>query len=346
MDSVAIMPSKERADLFVAASGKRLRISAAIMEKDFWVCWILKRIFSSDQMPCHLLFKGGTSLSKVFNSIERFSEDVDLSFDRRELGFDIGRDPEKAPSGKKQRALLDELQKDCEILIRDRFVPTLIADCQVILGDIKNGSDTWNVEIDSKDQQTVLFRYPQSLPPEKIAVSAYIPQVIRLELGARSDSWPAAMHTIMPYAAELFPQMFQTPSCKVNTLEAERTFWEKATILHKEYHRPKDSTPGERRSRHYYDLYQLSKMDIGDRALKQQGLLERVIEHKKVFFRSSWAHYETAKPGSFRLVPPTERIAQLRTDYAQMQSMIFGDYPELDKIIKGLSELEGKINSM
>lgn len=346
MDSVAIMPPKDRADIFVVASDKRKRISAAIMEKDFWVCWILKRIFSSDHFPYHLLFKGGTSLSKVFNSIERFSEDIDLSFDRRELGFDTVRDPEKAPSGKKQRALLDELRTDCEVLIRDTFVPALIADCQVLFGDMKKGSDPWKIVIDPKDQQTVLFHYPQSLSLEKITASAYIPQVIRLELGARSDSWPAAMHTITPYAAELFPKMFQAPSCKVNALEAERTFWEKATILHKEYHRPKDSTPGDRRARHYYDLYQLSKMVISNNALQQLDLLRRVVEHKKVFFRSSWAHYETALPGSFHLVPSPERLVSLHTDYTQMKDMIFGDYPEWDAIIQGLKELEIKINKL
>lgn len=95
MDGIAKMSPKERADVFVASSGRRGGISAPIMEKDFWVCWALKRIFVSIQFPLHLIFKGGTSLSKVFRVIERFSEDVDLSFDRRELGFQTERDPEK-----------------------------------------------------------------------------------------------------------------------------------------------------------------------------------------------------------------------------------------------------------
>lgn len=142
MDSVAKMPFRERADLFVAASDKRSQISAAIMEKDFWVCWALSRIFSSVHFPLHLIFKGGTSLSKVFNSIERFSEDVDLSFDRRELGFETDRDPEKAGSKKKQDALLGQLQTECEAVIRDRFVPALIEDFQTVIGSPKEGSAT------------------------------------------------------------------------------------------------------------------------------------------------------------------------------------------------------------
>lgn len=347
MDGIATMPPKERADVFVAASGSRGGISAPIMEKDFWVCWALKRIFMSVQFPLHLIFKGGTSLSKVFRVIERFSEDVDLSFDRRELGFQTERDPEKAVSGKKQRALLDQLQEECKTLIRARFVPVLFEDFRTVLGDSKNGTASdWSIDIDPEDKQAVLFRYPQAVALQGIVMSAYVSPFVRLELGARSDAWPAGEHTVTPYAAELFPDMFTVASCKVKTLEAVRTFWEKATILHKEAHRSETSNKKERVSRHYYDLYQLSKNDIAKKALQQTELLERVVEHKKVFFRSLWAHYETAKPGSFRLVPPTERIAVLRSDYAQMQSMIFGECPEWAKIIKGLGELEEKINSM
>lgn len=344
MDGVAKMPSKERADLFVAASDKRPRISAAIMEKDFWVCWILKHIFSSDQLPYHLIFKGGTSLSKIFSVIERFSEDVDLSFDRHELGFDTDRDPEKASSGKKQRALLNELQADCKVLIRDKFVPSIIADCQIILGNAKTGPDSWDIEIDPEDQQTVLFRYPQSLSFQGIAVPAYLRQVVRLELGARSDSWPANMRDITPYSAELFPKMFTASVFKVNTLEATRTFWEKATLLHAESHRNDPAPKKERLSRHYYDLYQLSKTNIATKALEQMDILQRVVDHKKVFFRSSWAHYETASPGSFHLVPSVERLTSLRADYVQMEAMIFGEYPKWEEIIDGLKKLEKRIN--
>lgn len=344
MDSVATMPPKERADLFVAAAGKRAPKSAAIMEKDFWVCWMLKRIFGFKQLPYHLIFKGGTSLSKVFRLIERFSEDVDLSFDRRELGFDAGHDPEEAPSRKKQRVMVDELQANCEALIRDKFVPVLVADCQSILGNAKTSPHAWNIEIDSEDRQTVLFRYPQALSLDGITVSSYIRQEVRLELGARSDHWPEEKYAITPYAAELFPQMFQAPSCEVNVLEAVRTFWEKATLLHKEAHRAGAAAKNERISRHYYDLYMLSRTDVADKALKSMDILERVIEHTTVFFPATWAHYETARPGSFRLVPQKDRLLVLKGDYAQMKVMIFGEYPKWDDIVEGLKGLEERIN--
>jgi len=138
--------------------------------------------------------------------------------------------------------------------------------------------------------------------------------------------------------------MFKIASCEVNTLEAVRTFWEKATLLHAAFHRTTPAVKSERLSRHYFDLYQFSKTNVAEEALKQLDLLERVVEHKMVFFRSAWAHYETAKPGSFHLLPPENRMAVLRQDYEQMKVMIFGEPQSWDEIIKGLRELERRIN--
>lgn len=202
----------------------------------------------------------------------------------------------------------------------------------------------WSVELDSLDPQTIVFAYPSAGIANEM--EHYIRPAIRLEMGARSDDWPAADYNIKPYAAEVFPETFiVAPTCRVHALDAERTFWEKATLLHAEYHRPRETPTRERLARHYYDLHQLSKTDIATKALKRMDLLERVALHKKVFFRSAWANYETAKPGSFRLVPSGERLSALRSDYSQMQAMIFGDYPEWEAIVEGLEEIEGRINS-
>ena len=342
MDRIAISPPEERADLFYRAAGKlRPKRSPVIIEKDFWVCWTLYRLFEKIRFHPQLIFKGGTSLSKVYNAIERFSEDVDLSLSRSDLGFSDTRDPEQAGIGKKEiNRRIDGLVIACKDSIRDHLLPAVRKDFASVLGDIG-----WTVELDKIDPQTITFTYPAVDLGRQI--EGYVRPVIRLELGARSDDWPAKEGIIKPYAAEIFPEAFTVAaSCHVHTLEAERTFWEKATILHKEYHRPKDSNPGDRRSRHYYDLCQLSKMTIGDNALQQLDLLHRVVEHKKVFFRSSWAHYETAIPGSFHLVPSPERLVSLRTDYAQMKDMIFGDYPEWAVIIQGLKGLETRINAL
>lgn len=125
-----------------------------------------------------------------------------------------------------------------------------------------------------------------------------------------------------------------------------RTFWKKATLLHAEYHRSPDSQPPERLSRHYYDLFRLSQLDIGNDALGRLDLLERVIKHKKLFFASAWASYDTATPGGFRLVPPDHRIEDLGRDYKQMEAMIFGAYHEWEEITEALTALERRINDI
>ena len=128
-------------------------------------------------------------------------------------------------------------------------------------------------------------------------------------------------------------------------MAAERTFWEKATLLHAECHRPPDKPSRERLSRHYYDLYRLAQQPIAEQALVQHDLLERVIAHKSFFFAQSWAHYETARPGTFRLLPAADRLDALRRDYQAMETMIFGKAPDWGDIVRELERLETKINS-
>jgi hypothetical protein len=342
MDLVVQSSPEQRAQLFEAAGARHEpRMDAAIVEKDFWVCWTLRRLFEVLRFRPQLVFKGGTSLSKVYNAIERFSEDVDLSLSRRDLGFADDGDPEQPGISKREaKRRLEELVRECQRVIRDRLLPELRADFAGILGD-----GAWTVVLDAADPQTVLFSYPKS--KMEYGLGTYIRPAIRLELGARSDDWPTVEGQITPYAAESFPQAFMAArSCRVHALEAARTFWEKATLLHAESHRPADKPARERLSRHYYDLHRLASQPIASRALDQLGLLERVIAHKSFFFASSWAHYETARPNAFRLLPSEERQEELGSDYAEMRRMIFGEVPTWDAIVQGLTDLERRINAL
>ena len=339
MDRIAQAASADRADLFqrTAETGRPVH-APEIIEKDFWVCWTLYRMFDVMRFRPQLIFKGGTSLSKAFHAIERFSEDVDLSLSRKDLGFGEDRDPERVGISKKEaKRRMDALVEECREVIRARLLPELRADFRSILGD-----KGWSVELDTKDPQTIIFAYPRS---ESRSALKYISPVVRLEMGARSDDWPADDREISPYAAEAFPKVFTTtPLCRVRVLDARRTFWEKATILHAEYHRPVDKPDKGRLSRHYYDVYRLARQRIGQEALARAELLERVVKHKDFFFPQSWAHYETAVRGSFHLSPPSERSEELRKDYLQMQMMIFGPAPGWDEILDGLADLETQIN--
>jgi len=340
LDDVARFPVRDRADLFNEAAARR-GVAPAIIEKDFWVCWTLKRLFSLPGDNPSLVFKGGTSLSKIYQAIKRFSEDIDLSFDRRDLGYVDDRDPQSAPSGKKREKLIEDLVGTVTRHIQEVLTPRLSA---VITAELSNIEGGWQLAKDDADPQTLVFRYPGSFDGAKYSDLMYVNPVVRLELGARGDAWPTERRAIIAYAAEEFPDVFSAPTCEVVVLGAERTFWEKATLLHSEYHRPAGPTK-DRLSRHYYDLVLLADTEVGQRALEDIEMLEKVRRHKEVFFHSAWSHYETAKPGTLRLVPPDARLTEFATDYAKMASMIFGTAPRFETLIKRLREFERQINA-
>jgi hypothetical protein len=205
----------------------------------------------------------------------------------------------------------------------------------------------WALGPDEADPQTVLFAYPEGIQPEgEGAANPYVRRVVLLELGARSDHWPAEEHAVRPYAAEVMPELFKEPECQVRTLAAERTFWEKATLLHAEAHRPPDKAAGERLSRHYYDLAKLFQSPVGPKALADRELLVKVVAHKRLFFRSGWTNYDTALPGTLRLLPPAERHPSLRADYRAMQeNMIFGGSYSFEELLDVLAEIEKLLNA-
>jgi hypothetical protein len=127
-------------------------------------------------------------------------------------------------------------------------------------------------------------------------------------------------------------------------IRAERTFWEKATILHHEAHRPEGSPQPPRYSRHYYDLAKMAESPVKAAALADMSLLADVVEFKQRFYPRGWARYDLAQPGTFRLVPTGTVLATVETDYRAMANMIFGEVPTLDRVMNNLRGLENEIN--
>jgi Nucleotidyl transferase AbiEii toxin, Type IV TA system len=344
MDKVARLPAGDRAALF-GETGAGRGVADTIIEKDFWVCWTLKRLFGLPQgATATLVFKGGTSLSKAFGAIRRFSEDIDLSFDRAELGYTGDRDPGKEGISRKQAArLIDDLVRDVERHIAEKLFPALRVAIVEQLGEPTSGE--WSLEIDAPDAQTVNFHYPTALPAAEYEGMGYITPRVKLELGARGDPWPTEAKVIRPYAAEDYPDLFEDPDASVTVLSARRTFWEKATALHAEAHRPAELPTPQYFSRHYCDLAMLLDTEEGKAAATDFDLLATVTKHKTTFFRSGWASYDTAKPGSLRLMPDEARIRDLRADYREMAPMMFDDRPPtFDHILARIKEVQEAIN--
>lgn len=172
------------------------------------------------------------------------------------------------------------------------------------------------------DAQTINFRYPTALFTTEYEGMAYITPHVKLELGARGDPWPTEEKTIRPYTADDYPDFFDKPDTSVTVLSARRTFWEKATALHAEAHRPDESPTPQYFSRHYYDLAMLLDTDEGHAAAADFDLLAQVAKHKATFFRSGWASYETARPGTLLLMPDATRVKDLRADYPVTASVV------------------------
>ena len=172
-----------------------------------------------------------------------------------------------------------------------------------------------NGENDSPD--VISIRYPSAFSDQ------YLRSEVRLEIGALAAWIPNEKYTIMSYAAEEFPKFFNQSSCQVQAIKAERTFWEKATILHHEAHRPEDNPQPIRYSRHYYDMARMANSDIKNVALQNLDLLNSVVAFKEKFYPRKWARYDLAKPGTMKLIPPDYLLNFLKRDYREMQFMIY-----------------------
>lgn len=294
-----------------------------------------------------MIFKGGTSLSKVFNAIERFSEDIDVSIAREYLGFAGESDPENIEGSNKRKKQFKSLQDACIEKIESELLRALTDAFILVLGKPGDeGSHTeWNLLVDETDRQTLLFAYPRDKYSRGLQGADYIKPVVRIELGARSDHYPAETYSITPYAAEEFPTYFEEPEYTLKVLAAERTFWEKATILHEQSHQAEEKGSAECISRHYYDLFKLRGMPIAEIAVNDLELLARVVEHKSVFFRQPSTHYEECLEGNMQLIPGDNKKSILAHDYEKMRDMFFGDIPKFDDILESLEELEKIINA-
>ncbi len=268
MNGIAQMSAEERAQVFTETADRKA-LAEAIIEKDFWVCWTLKELFLTEAFSGRLLFKGGTSLSKIFHAINRFSEDIDLAVDYEALGFTGERDPRREDVSKTRRAnILDEMMAECRRYIGGEFLAALRARCEEVLGP----AEGWSLGVSEQDPNTIEFRYP---PASTKRLDYVAPQVV-LELGTHAEFVPHDRFTIRSFVAEEFPNLVPDGEVEVIALLAKRTFWEKATILHAEYYRPPEKSIPDRYARHFYDVAMLSQGPIRAEALADMELLAQV----------------------------------------------------------------------
>lgn len=325
MDKVALLSASERNDLF-RETALAMKTTPAIAEKDFWVVWTLDKLFGDAALRRVLKFKGGTSLSKAFGLIGRFSEDIDLILDWREV---TGDDPYLDRNKTQQNKFNEAANAEAAGYVRDTLLPQ-------VAGLI---APVCSCTVDAGDPHSINISYPAAFG------DAYLRPQILLEIGPLASWLPSGEFAVQPYAAVHFPQVFGRRECSVPTILAKRTFWEKATILHQEAHRAETKPLPSRYSRHYYDLARLAQSAVKREALADLALLAEVGAFKQRFYPAAWACYETATPGSLRLVPPDFRLPELEKDFAAMQPMIFDQPLSWAQVIQILAALEQEINA-
>jgi hypothetical protein len=328
-----LLPDERR--LYIEQAAARRNVSAVILEKDFWVSWLLGLLFQSEFAEA-LVFKGGTSLSKVFGVIERFSEDIDLSLSPAFLHL-----PEAGTSRNQASKWMRKAEAACAATVERQIASVLEAAVEAVLG--KRDGNWFEFLTDPLTNSPVLlFHYPSAQPPGM----DYLKRSVKLEFGSLTDQQPVGRHPVRPWVAEILPEVFADWRCEVVALELERSFWEKATILHTEYHRPADKPLPDRFSRHYADTAALTQHAAAMRAIEDNGLRDRVVGWKGQFFGSSWANYHLAKPGTLRFIPPPERLPALQRDYHAMRDMYLSQPPSFDEVLAVLAKLEQRINGV
>jgi hypothetical protein len=338
MDEFARLPAAERG-IYVDECAARRDLTSLVIEKDFWVCWTLRRLVGCEKLGAHITFKGGTSLSKAYGVIARFSEDIDLTIRRSAPLVDAVVSPMEPEIGtKERRRRTAALKAAAQSFVADIAMPALSKAIEESLGR----REGWSLEMDpdDSDRQTLLFNYPRSTDLGDTSGS-YIKPRVKLEFGARGDPEPFEDRSITPYLAEEFPQELPAAATSVPTLSVARTYWEKATILHALHHNGKLR---DGMSRHYYDLLMLDIAEVTSEAMQQPDLLALVVKNKTIMFADKSASYENAVLGQMRLMPTDVTLDRLKSDYAAMADMFMTSPPSFEELMEGLVRLEAKLN--
>lgn len=295
-----------------------------------WVSYLLDYLFNRSEYGKYLEFKGGTSLSKGYGVIDRFSEDVDIVLDSRILGFDL--DGVLSLSSKNQKRIkADELNDRALQFYTSVLIP------KMIMGIAQELNKDIEVTL-SRDDLSIYVKYPCSFSDD------YINSSVKLEIGPLAAWTPNEEVRIRSFIQEIYPQLCDSRDFPVLITLPKRTFWEKAVILHQEANRRDGKVP-RRYSRHYYDIYKMFFSDIMVEALADFELLDEVREFTIAFYNRAWSEFEKARRGTFRLYPNDVCIKALKDDYDKMKKMIFStDVPSFEDILGVMRMLEGKIN--
>jgi hypothetical protein len=324
--------SKERRIEILNQATELTGLPAIAIEKDWWVTLCLNASFS---LPCsnQIVFKGGTSLSKGWDLIERFSEDIDLAIDRKFFGFegDISKTQIRKLRKQSCEFISTEFLKDLTQTLTDWGV---VAECELFAQPV-NDSD--------KDPQVIEIHYNSV-----VDTSEYLPQRVLIEISSRSLMEPTEKREINSILSVNFPKLdFATDAYSIPTVLPQRTFLEKIFLLHEEFSQEPEKIRINRLSRHLYDLVRLMDTEHGIAALQDKELYNIIISHRAKFNPLRGLDYGNHTPDKIKIIPPESVIQEYENDYSEMTKfMIYGEVLTFDKLIKRISELQTRINEI
>ena len=326
------LTEQQQLDIYALAHGKT-GISQVVLEKDWWVTAVLHALFALPYAE-NLSFKGGTSLSKCYNLIERFSEDIDIAVYREFLGFG-GTLSKTQINDKLRRAacsfVREKLQFDIAKEFENQGISTNAFSVKVNI-----------TPITTTDPEIIEIHY------KTLFADQYIKPVVKLEISGRSMNEPVKKIVLQSVLDEEFSNTpFTEKPFEINAVVPERTFWEKICLLHEEFAKPQELIRTERMSRHLYDLEKMMDTPIAENALKDNELYNSIVEHRRIFIGLKGFDYSTLATKTINIVPSENIIDLWKIDYETMQrTMIYGSSLPFDKLIEKIKQMNRKINEV
>lgn len=324
------LTDETRLNIFTETA-RDLGLLPVAIEKDWWVVHTIGFIYTMD-CAGSLVFKGGTSLSKGWNLIQRFSEDIDLALDREYLGF----------TGDLENADVRRLRRESYKYITDKFTPELQKKF------IEYGFENVTVkfrDVPNHDQDPIIIEIYYPKLTEK---DTYLKPGILVEVGSRSLIDPFTNRSFATMVAEKYSeQPFPDKPIIIPTVNPERTFLEKIFLLHEELQRPDEKKRVDGLSRHLYDIEILSRTEFAEEALEDPDLYKTIVDHRRKFNRISGVNFDNHTPDKIVFVPPDDVLSAWEADYKQLiESMIYGKSQDFNELIAKLKEVQNRINSL
>lgn len=330
------LPEQERR-LIIDEASRIAGLNAFHVEKDYWACWLLDVLFKDSRLRGKLAFRGGTSLSKGWKCIDRFSEDLDLAISRDCLG-----EESIEPTNRMTQGQMKRLRKNCRSFITGSILPVVQREANTELSNSNCVRLDDNFE-KARDPFVVWFDYPSVTQANP---TPYFQSSVKLEFSARADGTPVEERAVISIVAENLPVLKPEEDSTVSCVHPHRTFWEKIALIHERNTNPQKSAPAERMSRHLYDIHRIWTANVlPSNELHRDPLFDVVMRHRQVFFEYGWVDHESMTTKDLRIIPSDAQIHTWESDYKLMRSMFFTTPPKFEEILSSLREIELRLKA-